>query len=113
MVTRYKVGVLEVDGVDLEDIEERPLDADNVYFDNTTNGFTADDTQEAMEELLDLAAFAADTLSSSSSKIFAGSDGFSSTVLQPTKLMAKKMLLTSLKLRLNINTLAYFSYQLN
>lgn len=33
-VTRYKVLVVEIDGVDLDYQEERPLDAANVFFDN-------------------------------------------------------------------------------
>jgi len=52
MVTsRYKTLIAEKDGVELEHHEELPLDGDKIYFDNTSNGFVADNTQGAIEEI--------------------------------------------------------------
>lgn len=48
--SRYKVLIVEKDGTELEYQEELALDADRVYFDNSTNGFTADGVQAAIEE---------------------------------------------------------------
>ncbi len=50
-VEKLKVLVYEVDGVELDMQEERALSAANSEFDNTSNGFAADNVQEAIEEI--------------------------------------------------------------
>lgn len=47
---RHGVLIVETDGVELEYQEELDLDADNVFFDNTSNGFVSDNIQGAIEE---------------------------------------------------------------
>ena len=51
-ITRYKVIVVEADGVDLDYQEERPLDASNVFFDNTEY----DNVQDGLANVGDLVA---------------------------------------------------------
>jgi hypothetical protein len=51
MVDRVKILIVEKNGVELEFREELELDADKVFFDNTTNGFTSDTAQGAIEEI--------------------------------------------------------------
>lgn len=47
---RYCVTTTEIDGVELAFAQELALQGSNVYFDNTTNGFIADNSQQAIEE---------------------------------------------------------------
>lgn len=51
MGDKNKVLVVEQNGVEIEYHEEIDLNAVNTEFDNTTNGFVADDVQGAIEEL--------------------------------------------------------------
>lgn len=51
MGNKYKVLTVEVNGTDLENQEELSLNAVNTEFDNTSNGFVANDVQGAVEEL--------------------------------------------------------------
>lgn len=53
---KTKVLIYEKNGVDLEDACELDLSGDNVYFDNTSNSFIADNTQGAIEEARETAA---------------------------------------------------------
>lgn len=53
--SRYCVSLLQIDGTELSYQEELALDADVVYFDNTTNNFSADNVQDAIEEAYDAA----------------------------------------------------------
>jgi hypothetical protein len=50
MAPNYKVLISEIDGANLKEYTELTLQADNVNFDNSTNGFTSDDVQGAIEE---------------------------------------------------------------
>lgn len=50
MADDVKVKITERNGVELEFDEELELIADNVVFDNTSNGFSADTVQSAIEE---------------------------------------------------------------
>jgi hypothetical protein len=50
-MARYKILVVEVDGVELDAQTETPLDADRVYFDPSVSGLTANNLQAAIEEL--------------------------------------------------------------
>ena len=51
MVKRYKVLIVEEDGVDLEEETELDLRASNVFFNNTNTGFDSDDVQGAILEV--------------------------------------------------------------
>ena len=51
MVDQVKVLISEVNGTELEFQRELALNADNVPFDNTSNGFTSDNVQDALEEI--------------------------------------------------------------
>jgi hypothetical protein len=51
MVDRVKIIIVERNGVELEFKEELSLDAENVFFDNSTNGFSSDNTQDAIAEI--------------------------------------------------------------
>lgn len=51
MVDSVKVRIEERNGVDLEFGEEVELTAENVEFDNSSNGFVADNVQSAIEEV--------------------------------------------------------------
>lgn len=53
-VDRLKVLVGEINGQELEYNEEANLDADNVFFDNSGTEFTADNVQDALEEIKNL-----------------------------------------------------------
>lgn len=50
MADVVKVGILEKNGVEIDQVEEHLLLAEEVPFDNSTNGFTATLTQGAIEE---------------------------------------------------------------
>lgn len=50
MADNVKVIIAERNGVELDYNEEYELIAENIPFDNSTNGFTAADVQEAIEE---------------------------------------------------------------
>lgn len=50
MADNVKVKITERNGAELPYDEEYNLIANNIPFDNTTNGFTATDTQDAIEE---------------------------------------------------------------
>jgi hypothetical protein len=51
-MTRYKVLIVEIDGVDLEVQTELPLDGDRVFFDSTGTGLTASNIQDAITQSL-------------------------------------------------------------
>lgn len=51
MADKVKVSILERNGQELDLWEEYELIAENIPFDNTTNGFTSDDVQGAIEEI--------------------------------------------------------------
>lgn len=50
MADLVKVIIAEINGVDLEDQQELLLVSSIVPFDNSTNGFIADNVQDAIEE---------------------------------------------------------------
>jgi len=51
MADKTKVAILERNGQELDQWEEYELNAENVPFDNTSNGFTSTDLQGAVEEI--------------------------------------------------------------
>lgn len=51
MADDVKVLIVEKNGVELEFREELALEAQNVVFDNSSNGFASDDLQGAVEEI--------------------------------------------------------------
>ena len=51
MATRYKVLLVEIDGQNLEEDSELDMIADNVYFDNSGSGITADTVADALKEV--------------------------------------------------------------
>jgi hypothetical protein len=56
MADNVKVKITERNGVELEFDEELALEGGNVVFDNSSNGFTSDTTQGAIEEARETAA---------------------------------------------------------
>lgn len=50
MAPNYKVLISEVDSTNLKEYTELFLGASNVFFDNTSNGFTSEQVQAAIEE---------------------------------------------------------------
>lgn len=50
---RYKFGAEEINGVDQEFPCDIPLDAENVFYDNSSSGLTAVEVQAAIDELAD------------------------------------------------------------
>ena len=55
MTDRVKILVVERNGVEIDLREELALDSENVFFDNSVNNFSSDNTQEAIEEARNLA----------------------------------------------------------
>ena len=51
MVKRYKVLIVEEDGVDLEDATELDMNAINVFFDKTGSNILSEDTESAIKEV--------------------------------------------------------------
>jgi len=51
MADKVKVSILEVNGVDLDFQEERPLTSDIVDYDNTASGLASNDLKSAIDEL--------------------------------------------------------------
>lgn len=51
MADRIKVSIFEKNGIEFDQQQEFDLTAETLFFDNTSNGFSSDDVQGAIEEI--------------------------------------------------------------